>query len=158
MSEKTEKFVKDGLAEFCSLISCKFLRFMLRFQYDDLWPNNWSKHKAEFLDILEERYHEAVKKITPSKLFLVCFGAAAFKTDDDLLIFWKKHFKKHPIILSIFTFLLSNENWKYLQCTIPNDLTLNEKLASKQRCLNKFLQDIAPGKSNEIKSSIYLAI
>jgi len=53
------------------------------------------------------------------------------------------------VVVSIFSYLFSKENWICLKRVIPNHLTSDDDIfTSKQKCLQDFLQNVTPGKIN----------
>ena len=137
---------KQAVCNFSLKMQELFVVFMLKFRFETAWPCSWNGHRNEFFQEFYGLYQESLNEITSENLLLVIFGAAVWKTNKELCDFWRKHLKSHPIILSIFSFILCEENWFYLRCAIPNHLTAdNEMLASKKKCLHDFLLQIPSG-------------
>jgi len=146
MSETTNYFSKKDVYHFHLKLKKLLSVFMFKLQFEVAWTcNNREQYRFNYFEGLQNLYYESLRDITNDNLMLVCYGAAIWMTNEKLCKFWAHHFKKNPIILSIFTYLLSEENWIYLQQAIPNHLTVdNAMFKSKKKCLDNFLLHVPP--------------
>ena len=149
-------FVESNVFSFVEAVALKFRNSLVSAQPNCDLVKDWIQHRNDFLKRLKQECLLHLKKLSQknfravslSEITLVyaCFGAIAYLDTDQFASMCRECITQHPLVISIFSFLLSPENWCYIRGAIPSRLTFDDyTLFMKSQLLASFLNEVKPG-------------
>ena len=156
MSIKTQNFVVGIVPQFVKKVVEDYTNHVLAYRHENKWAQNWKKYRTSFMLDLEQHCLACICSINSKKLTLnsslneikkamcyACFGGIAFLNADFLSASWRSWGDTYIDMISITSYLLSQENWCYLRGAFPSLLTFDDDfLHQRASAFQEYLRSI----------------